>query len=144
MCRVCQCGCGVMGAACAHVAYSQCCILNGEGASQLRRLPPPAPLAIPPNTKFPTVCERKAHIMFNISDHPPRPAVTTPAGRQLLAPVAAVLELSPAEKALYLRRGPAGRAGRVRRWDWACCVVVVGGGWCVVWCVWVGMGGVWV
>lgn len=88
-----------------------------------------------PTQNSPTVCERKAHIMFNISDHPPRPAVTTPAGRQLLAPVAAVLELSPAEKALYLRRGPAGRAGRVRRWDWACCVVVVVGGdgvWCGV------------
>uniref|UniRef100_A0A1D1ZT05 Uncharacterized protein n=1 Tax=Auxenochlorella protothecoides TaxID=3075 RepID=A0A1D1ZT05_AUXPR len=38
-------------------------------------------------------------------------AVWSPEGRAELAPVAAALEMAPAEKALYLRKGPAGRGG---------------------------------
>ena len=37
-------------------------------------------------------------------------AFYTPAGRQALAPVAAALEMSPQERALYLRRQPASKA----------------------------------
>ncbi|KAL4423234.1 hypothetical protein ABPG77_000026 [Micractinium sp. CCAP 211/92] len=37
-------------------------------------------------------------------------ALYTPAGRQALAPVASALEMAPQERALYLRRGPIGKA----------------------------------
>ena len=37
----------------------------------------------------------------------------TPAGRQMLAPVAPVLEMSPMEKALYLKKGAPGRSSKV-------------------------------
>jgi len=37
-------------------------------------------------------------------------ALYTPAGRQALAPVAAALDMAPQERALYLRRGPVGKA----------------------------------
>lgn len=43
------------------------------------------------------------------------PAVYTPAGRQLLAPVASALEMSPAEKALYLKKSQGGRSTKVPR-----------------------------
>lgn len=37
-------------------------------------------------------------------------ALYTPAGRQALAPIGAALEMAPQERALYLRRGPPGKA----------------------------------
>ena len=37
-------------------------------------------------------------------------AVYTPAGRQLLGPLAAGLEISPQERSFYLKQGPAGRS----------------------------------
>ncbi|GAB4816646.1 hypothetical protein N2152v2_003692 [Parachlorella kessleri] len=40
-------------------------------------------------------------------------AVYTSAGRQMLAPVAPVLEMSPMEKALYLKKGAPGRSNKV-------------------------------
>lgn len=44
------------------------------------------------------------HIVANIH------ALYTPAGREALGPVVAALELAPQERALYLRRGPVGKA----------------------------------
>ena len=37
-------------------------------------------------------------------------ALYSPAGRAALAPVGAALDMAPQERALYLRRGPVGKA----------------------------------
>ena len=48
-------------------------------------------------------------------------AYYTPAGRQAMAAVAAALDLSPQERALYLRKGPLPKAGAAKV---RCCAVV--------------------